>query len=79
MYLPNFEGEQPGETYYYSPLNCYVLGMVDAAIGKLAAYTYFEYDGKKGGNNVASLLWKELHRKGLKLGNNVKELACTHL
>lgn len=37
MYLPNFAGEQPGEVYYYSPLNTYVLGIVDASEGDLAA------------------------------------------
>jgi hypothetical protein len=56
MYLPNFAAEQPEETYYYSPLNAYVLGIVDTSINQLAAHTYFEYDGKKGGNNVASLV-----------------------
>lgn len=40
----------------------------------LPAHVYFEYDGKKGGNNFASLIWKELHRKGLKAGSKAKEL-----
>jgi hypothetical protein len=75
MYLPNFEGEQPGETYYYSPLNAYVLGIVDTALAKLSAHTYMEYDGKKGGNNVASLIWKELTRKNLKPGSMAKEIV----
>ena len=29
MGLPNFAGEQPGETYYYSPLQAFVFGVVE--------------------------------------------------
>ena len=63
MYLPSFASEQPGATYYYSPLNVYVFGVVDAAIDKLYAYMYMEDIGKKGGNNVASLLMHHLERQ----------------
>jgi hypothetical protein len=31
MYIPNFAAEQPGATYYYSPLNVYPFGVVDAS------------------------------------------------
>ena len=76
MYLPNFASEQPGEVYYYSPLNVYPFGIVDAAVepSHLTALIYFEGDGKKGGNNVASMLWFELQRKGLIAGASAKEL-----
>jgi hypothetical protein len=64
MYIPNFASEQPGATYYYSPMNAYVFGIVDTSIKKLAAYIYTEDIGKKGGNNVTSLLMLHLERKG---------------
>jgi hypothetical protein len=62
MYIPNYAGEQPGETYYYSPLNVYVFGIVDCCVSphKLHAMIYTEDQGKKGGNNVVSLLWHHL-------------------
>ena len=58
MCLPNFASKQPGATYYYSPFNVYCFGIVDASINSLTAYLYPEDIGKKGGNNVASLLMK---------------------
>jgi hypothetical protein len=74
MYLPNFAGSQPGETYYYSPLNAYCFGVVDASQrpAKLFAHTYLEDLGKKGGDNVASLLWKQLKYSGLVPEDNSK-------
>ena len=65
MCLPNFASEQPGATYYYSPFNVYVFGVVDASIDSLTAYMYPEDIGKKGGNNVASLLMRHLHRTSI--------------
>jgi hypothetical protein len=53
--LPHFGGEQPGETFYYSPLNIFQFGVVDPSDNdRLHAFVYDEGDGKKGGNNVAS-------------------------
>ncbi|CAB9505274.1 unknown protein [Seminavis robusta] len=60
MAVPSFSFEQPGETYYYSPLAAYCFGVVDCATDHLSAYTYTEDIAKKGGNNVASLLWHHL-------------------
>ena len=59
--LPYFGNEQPGETYYYSPLKVSIFGIVDFSVkgGKLTAFVYHEGEGKKGGDNVASLLLKE--------------------
>lgn len=77
MYLPSFASEQPGETYYYSPLNCYCFGVVDCSTNPthLAAYCYYEGEGKKGGNNVTSMLYAELKRKGITDGGApVKEI-----
>jgi hypothetical protein len=56
MQIPNFASEQPGATYYYSAMNAYIFGVVDGAEDSLSAYIYTEDVGKKGGNNVASLL-----------------------
>jgi hypothetical protein len=76
MSVPNFAGEQPGKTYYLSPLNAFVFGIVDCSKERTthAAHTYFEADGKKDGNNVASMLWNELKRKGLTTGEQVQEI-----
>jgi hypothetical protein len=60
--LPHFGGEQPGDTYYYSPLNVFCFGNVDASCSpeELYAYGYSEDVGAKGGNNVALLPMKAL-------------------
>ena len=63
--VPYFGSEQPGETYYYSPLNVFLLGIVDVSNNDhLHAFTYTEGEGKKGGNNVASLIYKFLQSQG---------------
>ena len=54
--LPHLGGEQPGDTYYYSPVWLYCLGIVDVAEDRLYAYLYDESSAKKGANNVASIL-----------------------
>jgi hypothetical protein len=61
--VPYFGGEQPGETYYYSPLFVYIFGICDVTgpRARLHAYGYHEGEGGKGGNNVASLLLRFLH------------------
>jgi hypothetical protein len=57
---------QPGETYYFSPLtvNCFGLANVGMDKARLSAYIYHEGEGKKGGNNVASLIYKHLDEVG---------------
>jgi hypothetical protein len=64
--VPYFGSEQPGDTYYYSPLAVYIFGLVDASCTpeQLHAYGYTEDHGGKGGNNVSSLLMKALHDLG---------------
>jgi hypothetical protein len=77
MELPFFGGSQPGDTYYYTPLNIFNLGFVDVADARgdhLYCHLYREGDGKKGGNNVASLVMKSLHMIGLLQQVNGKEL-----
>jgi hypothetical protein len=65
MYIPNFASEQPGATYYYSPMSTYCFGVVDAAKDHLLAWMYTEDTAKKGGNNVASLLMNHLEDHGI--------------
>jgi hypothetical protein len=74
MYLPNFASSQPGATYYYSPLNEYCFGVVDASKrpSKLYGHVYLEDLGKKGGDNVASMLWKQLQILELVPKDNTK-------
>ena len=73
MEVPIFNSEQPGPTYYYSPVGVYNLGVVnhahvydDGTIGKhMYAHIYNESVGKKGANNVASLIVKTLRQLNL--------------
>ena len=60
MDLPHFGSEQPGETYYYSPLNISCFGVTDLSTDVLDSFIYHEGEGKKGGNNVCSLIFKKL-------------------
>ena len=59
MELPVFHTQQPGCTYYYSPLSIYNLGVVDHGHkdNKTGAVGH-EGVGKKGANNMASLIIK---------------------
>jgi hypothetical protein len=77
MYLPNFAAEQPGATYYYSPLNVYPFGIVDCSTNpsKLTAMIFYEGMGKKGGNTVVSCIWKFLQLKGLHNGKTAHEIS----
>ncbi len=67
MELPVYNDEQPGCMYYYSTLSVYNLGVINHAhvydngqIRKhMYAHTYNEGEGKKGANNVASLMAAE--------------------
>jgi hypothetical protein len=71
--LPHFGDEQPGETYYYSPLSIFCFGTIDCSTTpeKMHALVYKEGEGKKGGNNVSSLIVFLLKEKGiLKKGGN---------
>ena len=38
--LPWFGNEQPGQTYYYSPLGIYIFGMANYATDVLTAYVW---------------------------------------
>ena len=67
MDLPSFGSNQPGETYYYTPVNVNTLGIVDCNNEKdhLHGYIYDEGEANKGGNVVASLIIKHLKDRGL--------------
>ncbi len=66
MELPSYNSEQPGTTYYFSPLTVLNLGVVnhthmynDGRVSEhMHAHLYHEGVGKKGANNVASLIVK---------------------
>ncbi len=83
MELPVFNKEQPGCTYYFSPMKVSNLGMVDHAHkypdGSVSAHmhchVYTDAVRKKGANNVALLIMKTLRMLGLfKDENNGSEL-----
>ncbi len=73
MELPIFNSEQPGATYYYSPMTVNNLGMVDHAhiypdgtVGEhMHCHVYTDAVGKKGANNVVTLIMKTLRRLNL--------------
>ena len=79
MELPIFNKEQPGCTYYYSPLSVYNLGVVNHAHEyqngvikeHMYAHVYHEGVAKKGANNVASLILKTLRQLNLLRDNSV--------
>jgi hypothetical protein len=70
MELSRYNSEQPGCTYYFSPLTVCNLGVVnhahaynDGRVLELThAHLYHEGVGKKGANNVASLIVKTLRQ-----------------
>jgi hypothetical protein len=65
MPLPHYGGEQPGEIYYFSALTINLFGIVELSRtpNNLNCYTYREFTGGGGSNNVASLLMKDFHDK----------------
>ncbi len=70
MELPVYNKEQPGCTYYFSPLGVFNLGVVnhahvynDGRVSEhLHCHVYHKGVGKKGANNVASLIVKMLRQ-----------------
>jgi hypothetical protein len=64
----HYGGEQPRKKYYLSALKINLFGICDLSHmpSKLNyCYTYMEFTGNKGSNNVASLLMIDLHDKQL--------------
>jgi hypothetical protein len=64
--MPQLGANQPGKTYYLSPLRVFVFGIVNCGLpgGTLDAYIYHEGEGMKGGNNVASMIMLFLEKQG---------------
>jgi len=70
MELPSYTSEQPGTTYYFSPLTVFNLGVVNHAHtyndGRVSEhmheYLFHEGVRKKGAKNVASLIVKTLRQ-----------------
>ena len=71
MQCPFFGAQQPGETYYMSPLSINIFGIANACKEQetLQAYCYHEGEGHKGGNNVVSMLHAYLRTEFLLVGN----------
>ncbi len=73
MELPLFNSQQAGATYYFSPMKVNNLGMVDHAhkypdgsvSTHMHCHVYTDAVGKKGANNVASLIIKTLRQLDL--------------
>ena len=81
MELPKYGISQPGVTYYWSPLTVNNLGIVDHAYeypngdikSHMYTHVYHEGVGKKGANNVASLMMKTIHHMGILQEDNPGE------
>ena len=73
--IPFLGDQQPGDSYYLSPKNAYVFGMVDLAhqyndvvacvSDHLHAHVYPKKEREKGSNNVASWIMKTLGLLGV--------------
>ena len=64
--IPQVGKSQPGRSYYLSPLNVNVFGIVHCGIpgGTLDAFVYHEGQGGKGGDNVASMIMIYWRKQG---------------
>jgi hypothetical protein len=72
MELSMYNKEQPGCTYYFSPMSIYNLGVVNHHVYNdgwvsehLHCHVYTKGIGKKDANNVASLIMKTLQKLDL--------------
>ncbi len=70
MEVPFFGETQPGDSYYYTPMSVYNLGVVNSGHlhdgenepkDHMHCHVYDEGIAGKGSNNVASLIMKTLH------------------
>ena len=66
--LPKFEGKQPGDTYYTSPLIILLFGVVnnstDNGQDRKNAYIWREFEYNRGQNNTTSCLLMDLKIRG---------------
>jgi len=63
--LPWYGSDQPGDTYYYSPLNINVFGVYNCGSKHMNSFLYPQYESGKGGDDVCSLLWLNLLKNGI--------------
>ena len=58
LQLTCFGEDQPGDTFYFSPLNIHVFGIVNHSPehDQMHGYLHHEGEGKKGTYNIASLI-----------------------
>jgi hypothetical protein len=80
--MPQMGADQPGETYYSSPLIVPIFGIAESNLSNendhLHAYLYYKQEAKKGGNNVCSLIWLYLKSRGsLNVNDSIGELNWT--
>ena len=76
--LPSHKKDQSGDTYFFVPLNIYVLGIVNCISEKEhghACIMYTEAEGGKGNNTAASLIIKYLLNQGLLDGTKQYKLT----
>eukprot|EP00957_Ditylum_brightwellii_P129112 9848438-Ditylum_brightwellii.AAC.1 len=68
MGVPSFNSNQMGDTFYFTPLTAFVFGVVDTSIPDgdelMNSYIWHEKDGKRGANNIDSLLYKDYEARG---------------
>ena len=63
IFLLGSKGEQPVYTYYLSPANIYGLVVHDVYNNTYSVFTWSEFEGRKGMNNIASCLLRWLNYK----------------
>ena len=75
--LPSHKKDQPGEAYFFVPLNIFVLCVVDCNSEKdhLHADMYTEAEGGNGGNLVSSVIMKYMFDRGLLDGRQQYKLT----
>ena len=75
--MPLMRKDQAGDVYYYTPMTVPAFGVVDCNTEKnhLHAYIYPESEGKKGSNDVTSLVMKFLKDKGFLDGTQRLKLS----
>ena len=58
LQFPHFGEEQPGDIFYFSPLNRHAFGTLNHSLehDQMHEDLNQEWEGKKGANNVASLI-----------------------
>ena len=56
LQFPHFGEEKPGNTYYFSPLNLLMFGIVNHSPENDQMYRCLHHEGKKGSNNAGSLI-----------------------